>query len=180
MVFQNDLKIIFIDVYLTREWSGLTLISEFSEFSATAWKVSKYGVFSGPYFPAFDLNTEIYSVNLRIQSECGKIWTRKKLRIWTLFTQCALAWKLKLVTFSWNWEIRQLFTKGATMVGDKKFFLVQTVERWKTTSWERIDWFLYERNTGIKTHTHTQITIEKCFILYLSIINLLGIWNRNK
>ena len=23
-----------------------------------AWKVSKYGVFSGPYFPAFELNTE--------------------------------------------------------------------------------------------------------------------------
>ena len=58
MVFQNDLKIIFIDVYLTREWSGLTLISEFSEFSATAWKVSKYGVFSGPYFTAFGLNTD--------------------------------------------------------------------------------------------------------------------------
>ena len=60
MVFQNDLKIIFIDVYLTREWSGLTLISEFSEFSATAWKVSKYGVFSGPYFPVFSPNVEKY------------------------------------------------------------------------------------------------------------------------
>ena len=43
----------------------------------TAWKVSKYGVFSGPYFPAFGLNTEIYSVNLRIQSEYRKIRTRK-------------------------------------------------------------------------------------------------------
>ena len=32
----------------------------------TAWKVSKYGVFSGPYFPVFGLNTEIYFVNLRI------------------------------------------------------------------------------------------------------------------
>ena len=31
-----------------------------------AWKVSKYGVFSGPYFPVFELNTGIYSVNLRI------------------------------------------------------------------------------------------------------------------
>ena len=29
------------------------------------WKVSKYGVFSGPYFPVFRLNTEIYSTNLR-------------------------------------------------------------------------------------------------------------------
>ena len=28
-------------------------------------------------FPAFGLNTEIYGVNLRIQSECGEIWTRK-------------------------------------------------------------------------------------------------------
>ena len=46
--------------------------------TSTAWKVSNYGVFSGPYFPAFGLNTERYEVSLRIQSECGKIRTRKK------------------------------------------------------------------------------------------------------
>ena len=34
----------------------------------TARKVSKYGVISGPYFPAFGLNTE--------RSECGEIRTR--------------------------------------------------------------------------------------------------------
>ena len=28
-------------------------------FTNTAWKVSKYGVFSGPYFPVFGLNKEI-------------------------------------------------------------------------------------------------------------------------
>ena len=28
--------------------------------STTAWKVSKYGVFSGPYFPVFGLNTGKY------------------------------------------------------------------------------------------------------------------------
>ena len=28
----------------------------------TASKVSKYGVISGPYFPVFRLNTEIYGV----------------------------------------------------------------------------------------------------------------------
>ena len=39
--------------------------------------MSKYGVISGPYFPVFELNTEIYSVNLRTQSEHMKIWTRK-------------------------------------------------------------------------------------------------------
>ena len=32
--------------------------------------------YSGPYFPAFGLNTERYGVSLRIQSECGKIRTR--------------------------------------------------------------------------------------------------------
>ena len=46
----------------------------------TAWKVSKYRVFSGPYFPAFGLNTEryrAYFASLRIQSKCRKIRTRK-------------------------------------------------------------------------------------------------------
>ena len=33
--------------------------------------------FPGPYFPAFGLNTERYGVSFRIQSECGKIRTRK-------------------------------------------------------------------------------------------------------
>ena len=42
-----------------------------------AWKVTKYRVISGPYFPVFGLITEIYSVNLRIQSQCRKIQTRK-------------------------------------------------------------------------------------------------------
>ena len=45
--------------------------------TCTAWKVFKCGVFSGPYFPVFGLNTEIYSIDLRIQSECRKIRTWK-------------------------------------------------------------------------------------------------------
>ena len=36
-----------------------------------------YGGFSGPYFPIFGLNTEIYFVNLRIQSEYRKTQTRE-------------------------------------------------------------------------------------------------------
>ena len=32
---------------------------------------------SGPYFPAFGLNSDIYSVNRHIHSEGVKIWTRK-------------------------------------------------------------------------------------------------------
>ena len=33
--------------------------------------------FSGPYFSTFGLNTERYSVSLRIQSECGKVRAKK-------------------------------------------------------------------------------------------------------
>ena len=38
------------------------------------WKVSKYGVFFGPCFPVFGLDTD-----------------QKKYRIWTLFMQCHTA-----------------------------------------------------------------------------------------
>ena len=45
----------------------------------SVWKVSKYGVFSGPYFPAFGLNTEIRSIcRMRVNTD------QKKLRILTL------------------------------------------------------------------------------------------------
>ena len=39
-------------------------------------KVSKYGIFSGPYFPVFGLNAEIY----------GGKYGPEKTPIWTLFT----------------------------------------------------------------------------------------------
>ena len=47
----------------------------------TVWKVSKYGVFSGPYFPLFWSKSPN---SIRIQENMDQ----KKLRIWTLFTQC--------------------------------------------------------------------------------------------
>ena len=39
-------------------------------------KRCQFRSYSGLYFPAFGLNTERYSVSLRIQSKCGKIRTR--------------------------------------------------------------------------------------------------------
>ena len=43
----------------------------------TASKLSKYGDISGAYFPVFGLNSEIYPVNLGIQSEYRKMRTGK-------------------------------------------------------------------------------------------------------
>ena len=40
-------------------------------------KCRNTGFSSGLDFPVFELNKEAYAVNLRIQSEYGKIWTRK-------------------------------------------------------------------------------------------------------
>ena len=61
----------------------------------TAWKVSKYRVFSGPYFPAFRLNTERFSVSLRIQSECGKTQTRQN-SVFGHFSRSAYLGKVEL------------------------------------------------------------------------------------
>ena len=41
--------------------------------------------YSGPHFPAFGLNTERYSVSIRIQSEFGKIRTRITLNTDTFY-----------------------------------------------------------------------------------------------
>ena len=62
----------------TLKWCNVIL----HQLSPTSWnyltprKVFKYGVFSVPYFLVFGLITEIYSLNLRIQSEYKKIRTR--------------------------------------------------------------------------------------------------------
>ena len=40
-------------------------------------KIVRIRSFSGPYFPAFGLNTEKYGVPLRIQSKYGKIRVKK-------------------------------------------------------------------------------------------------------
>ena len=41
--------------------------------------MSVFGVFFGPYFLTFRLNKKIHRVNLHIQSECGRMGTRKFL-----------------------------------------------------------------------------------------------------
>ena len=56
-----------INLYLWRMKKVRNINEKINEKNFTAWKVSKYGVFSGPYFPAFGLN---------------------KLHIWTFFRQC--------------------------------------------------------------------------------------------
>ena len=53
------------------------IIGECKGISTYCVKSARIQSFSGLHFPVFGLNTERYSVFLRIQSECGKIRTRK-------------------------------------------------------------------------------------------------------
>ena len=57
---------------LIRVWTGNLPILSVTKYV----KSIRFGI-SGPYFPAFGLNTKIYRVNLRIQPKCGKMRTRK-------------------------------------------------------------------------------------------------------
>ena len=69
-----------LDVWLGSEYTSAVKHlwwTFFVKIALCAKKVSKYGVFSGPYFPVFGLNMEIYGVILRIQSEYRKIRTRQ-------------------------------------------------------------------------------------------------------
>ena len=61
----------------------------------TAWKVSKCRICSGPYFPVFELNTEINGVNLHIESEYRKMRTRKTPYLDTFYAVLLAYWQLK-------------------------------------------------------------------------------------
>ena len=67
----------------------------------TAWKVSVFGV-SGPYFPAFGLITEIYRENLRIQTEFGKIRTKKTPTADTFYGVCPIRKLPRKVLQNWQ------------------------------------------------------------------------------
>ena len=100
----------------------------------TAWKVSKYGFFSGPHFLVFGLNTAICRVNLR---------TEKRLRIWTLFTYCG-----SLLFFSsvnehclYIFRIRGIFWNLFSRIRYAKY--PYSVRMWKNTD---------QKNLWISTH----------------------------
>ena len=67
--------------------------------------------FSGPYFPAFGLNTEIYGVNLRIHSECGKIQTRKTPNTDTFYAVTFLGQESELYLRPCQISMMKMFVK---------------------------------------------------------------------
>ena len=78
----TDLIKLCIWIFFTQFIYGYYLYS-YTKFQTTSItlhcvkSIHLYSNFSGPYFPAFGLNSERYSVSLGTQSECLKIQTRK-------------------------------------------------------------------------------------------------------
>ena len=73
----NSISCITIDIKNTKLIGTVIVILVLD--TATAWKVFKYGVFSGPHFLLFRQVTEIYWVNLHIQSILRKLQRKNSL-----------------------------------------------------------------------------------------------------
>ena len=80
--------------------------------------MSKYGVFSGWYFPVFGLNMKIYGVNLRIQFEYKKIRAKKNsifghfLRSLSFFNVCRCPGFPSEIDYWMSAKSDFLFTEG--------------------------------------------------------------------
>ena len=84
-------------LFRTREWMFCWKYGKVFQSSSLCESARIQG-FWCPYFPKFRLNTKIYSINLRIQTKSGKIWTRKTPNMDTWKT----AVKICLKFLNWN------------------------------------------------------------------------------
>ena len=124
----------------------------------TAWKVSKYGVIPGPYFPVFGLNTEIYFVNLRIQSEYRKIQTRNN-SAFAHFLRSEFCWyKLKFIFICFDLGLKCINQNHCKSLVDSK-----EVEHWLKMGYTLIlklsDFF-----RGYKSENWLSLDITLCLL----------------
>ena len=102
--------------------------------SGTAWKVSKYGVFPGPYVHVFGLNTEIYEVNVRIHSEYRKIRTRKN-SVFGHFSHSVEKLKYKNTCWESNYYHHNIAILSKNSVFLLKSIVVGIIQRGNCVSW---------------------------------------------
>ena len=96
-------------------------------------KKCSYWSFSGPHFPAFELNTEIYKVNLRMHSECRKTWTRKSPYT-VIFTQGLSQLTKKIVRFS-LFHVSVVFLYSLKTTENQRYLDVFRRNRKRTLFW---------------------------------------------
>ena len=98
-------------------------------------------IFSGLHFPAFVLNREICSANIRIESKCRRMQTRKTPKMYNFY---AVLGTHELINISLNFIINRRNLKGV---------LTKIVRRFKDRNLTRsraeheiIIWCFLERN----------------------------------
>ena len=100
---------------------NLRRLSLSNTFNAS--KVFECGVISGPYFFVFGLNTERYSVSLRIQTEYRKIRTRNNF-VFGHFSRSVWIYQknecIAIFRCDWFFEINRRFNAHAGKVFDIK------------------------------------------------------------
>ena len=83
----TSLHIFFLFILFLQSFSSLFFISLIWVWKLiTAWKVSRYGVFSGPYFTVFGLNTERYCMSIFVLCM-------------SMYKKCSFFWKFGVVYF---------------------------------------------------------------------------------
>ena len=80
--------------------------------------------YSGPYFPTFWLNTERYSVSLRVQSECGKIRTRIIPNMDTFYAVYSLSFLLTLTGIALSIQLNSIYWNQKIVQCNKKKFYI--------------------------------------------------------
>ena len=109
------------------------------EMSAHCVKSVRVRIFSGPHFPAFALNTDIYSVNLCIQSKCGKMQTKQTpntVKFYSLIVFLMICCKTnsRCIAYMLSYEVNIVATKAWQIFGFYKMTPIRnTFNRRKAT-----------------------------------------------
>ena len=123
----------------------------------------------GSYFSAFALNSEVYFVNLRIQSECGKIRSRQSLNTDNI---CKVSYlKLHILGDIWNYMPAILVPSSAKIIWTRILAIAKLSGRKDFILRGFFILFVPPRNYLFKvSYWRTKIRCESCSRLRMKIL----------
>ena len=119
--------------------------------------------FSGPYFPAFGLYGEIRSISLGIQSECGKIGTRKTPNMATFYA---------VVIYLVNARIK---TQAKENLRSMHGFIKKELP-WLSLCFIDIDYFILNLKKCFEVKKYISLFFIKNLGIITSVLNLQRKW----
>ena len=135
--------------------------------------------FSGPYFHAFGLNMEIFSVNFRIQSKCEKIRTRKIPSASTIYAVSSVRRSHRDFFFiyislhkNWSFPLRVSLVIVTTSTVSSIFSHIHWRNPWWKTSFfvECLHNYIMSLRCGPK-HQFCRILLNRCSRVLFSLLS---------